>query len=279
MILAQQDIDFFIFGSKILQKMGDKMINTKSLLILLSIFSIVILSPDFSEAAVNVEGDDFANVEVGSIQKVLANIKNPSGVAVVLSEISFAPDSCSDFSMKALFSMPKNLQPGESVNVEIIYSPNFVGECSATLEIYTDFLFFPSDKVTFTGTGVEQEPEQSDPDNISQLLLEKLQKIIDYTNESYTYQAFRSTEQDSLGERRFKAFKKMLVVSYHLIDNGHFEAAHNKLKEVYKKADGKPDSNDFVPTEKATQLSLMLQDLIDSFGFEDKQAKNSNKSS
>jgi hypothetical protein len=78
--------------------MGDKMINTKSLLILLSIFSIVILSPDFSEAAVNVEGDDFANVEVGSIQKVLANIKNPSGVAVVLSGISFAPDSCSDFS-------------------------------------------------------------------------------------------------------------------------------------------------------------------------------------
>ena len=279
MILAQQDIDFFIFGSKILQKMGDKMINTKSLLILLSIFSIVILSPDFSEAAVNVEGDDFANVEVGSIQKVLANIKNPSGVAVVLSGISFALDSCSDFSMKALFSMPKNLQPGESVNVEIIYSPNFVGECSATLEIYTDFLFFPSDKVTFTGTGVEQEPEQSDPDNISQLLLEKLQKIIDYTNESYTYQAFRSTEQGSLGERRFKAFKKMLVVSYHLIDNDQFEAAQNKLKEVYKKADGKPDSNDFVPTEKATQLSLMLQDLIDSFGFEDKQAKNSNKSS
>jgi hypothetical protein len=166
--------------------MGDKMINTKSLLILLSIFSIVILSPDFSEAAVNVEGDDFANVEVGSIQKVLANIKNPSGVAVVLSGISFAPDSCSDFSMKALFSMPKNLQPGESVDVEIIYSPNFVGECSATLEIYTDWLFDATDKVIFTGTGVEQEPEQSDPDNISQLLLEKLQKIIDYTNESYT---------------------------------------------------------------------------------------------
>jgi len=256
--------------------MGDKMINTKSLLILLSIFSIVILSPNFSEAAVNVEGDDFGNVEVGSIQKVLANISNPNNASVVLTGISFAPDSdsCSDFSVEASFSIPKTIQPGESVNVEIIYSPNFVGECSATLEIYTVSPFFPSDTVTFTGTGVKQEPEQSDPDNISQLLLEKLQKIIDYTNESYKYQAFRSTEQDSLGERRFKAFKKMLVVSYNLIDNGHFGAAHNKLKEVYKKADGKPDSNDFVPTEKATQLSLMLQNLIDSFGFEDKQAKN-----
>ena len=250
------------------------MINKKSLLILFSIFSIVILSPDFSEAVVNVEGEDFGDVEVGSIQKVLANIANPNGASVELTRISFAPDSCNDFSMEALFSIPKIIQSGESVNAEIIYSPNFVGECSATLEIYTVSPFFPSDTVTFTGTGVEQEPEQPGPDNISQLLLEKLQKIIDYTNESYKYQAFRSTEQDSLGERRFKAFKKMLVVSYNLIDNGHFGAAHNKLKEVYKKADGKTDSNDFVPTEKATQLSLMLQDLIDSFGFEDKQAKN-----
>jgi len=254
------------------------MINTKSLLILFSIFSIVILSPDFSEAAVNVEIDDFENVEVGSIQQVSANISNPNvDKAVALSGISFSSDSCSDFSMVVSFSIPTHLQPGESVNVEIIYSPSVVGECSATLEISTDFLFFPTDKVTFTGTGVEQQPEQSDPDNISQLLLEKLQKIIDYTNESYTYQALRSTERDSLGERRLKAFKKNLAVAYHLIENSHFEAAHNKLKEIHKKTDGKPESNDFVPPEKAENLALLLQDLIASFGFEAKQAKHSKK--
>lgn len=257
---------------------GDKMINTKGFLILLSIFSVVIISAAFSEAAVNIKGDDFGNVEVGSEQKVLANISNPNNVAVVLSGISFSSGSCSDFKMGASFSIPLSLQPGDSVNVEIIYSPTFVGGCSATLEISTDFLFFPTDFITFIGTGVEQEPEQSDPDNISQSLLAKLQKIIDYTNESYTYQAFRSTEQDSLGERRFKAFKKMLAVSYNLIDNGHFEAAHNKLEEVYKKADGKSISNYFVPIEKAAQLSLMLQDLIDSFGFEDKPAIQAKKS-
>jgi hypothetical protein len=264
-------------GIKIL-KMGGKMINTKSLLILFSIFSIVTLSPEFSKAAVNVETDDFENVEVGSIQQVSANISNPNvDKAVALSGISFSSDSCNDFSMVVSFSIPTYLQPGESVNVEIIYSPSFVGECSATLEISTDSLFFPTDKVTFTGTGVEQQSEQSDPNNISQLLLEKLQKIIDYTNDSYIYHVFRSTEQDSLGERRFKAFKKKLVVSYHLIESDQFEAAHNKLNEIYKKADGKPESNDFVPPEKAANLALMLQDLIASFDFEDKQAKQSKK--
>ena len=67
------------------------MINTKSLLILFSIFSIVILSLDFSEAAVNVEIDDFENVEVGSIRQVSANISNPNvDKAVALSLISFS---------------------------------------------------------------------------------------------------------------------------------------------------------------------------------------------
>jgi hypothetical protein len=265
-----------ILGIKILKKIGGKMINTKSLLILFSIFSIVILSADFSESAINVEIDDFENVEVGSIRKVLADISNPSvDKAVALSGISFSSHSCSDFSMGVSFSVPTYLQPGESVNVEIIYSPSFVGVCSATLEISTDFLFFPTDYITFTGTGVEQEPAQSEPDNISELLLEKLQKIIDYTNESYTYQSFNSLAQEEVSERRLKAFKKMLVVSYHLIENGQFGAAHNKLREVYKKVDGKPESNDFVSSDKAARLAFLLEDLIASFEFENKQAKNS----
>ena len=125
---------------------------------------------------------------------------------------------------------------------------------------------------------VEQKPEQPEPENISQLLLEKFQKIIGYTNESYTYQAFRSYEQDNLAKtQHLKAFKKILVVSYNLIENGYFEAEHNKLKEIYKKVDGKPKSNDFVPHDKAVHLALMLQDLISSFGFEDKPVKNLKK--
>lgn len=247
------------------------MIRTKSLPILLIIFSIVILSPDFSEA-IYTQGYDFGNVELGSTQTTLVSISNLDNLTVVLTGITFARDGCSDFSVVKL---PESMAipPNESVNFEIGYSPSFIGECSATLRIYNGSPM-PSNEITFTGAGVEQKPEPPEPENISQLLLEKLQKIIDYTNESYTYQAFRSYEQGKLSERRLKAFKKMLVVSYHLIENGHFEAAHNKLKEIYKKADGKPESNDFVSSEKAAQLALMIHDLIASFDFEDKQAKN-----
>ena len=78
-------------------------------------------------------------------------------------------------------------------------------------------------------------------------------------------------------ERRLKAFKKMLVVTYHLIENGHFEAAHNKLREIYKKVDGKSKSNDFVPADRAAHLASMIHDLIASFDFEYGKVKTSKK--
>jgi len=250
--------------------MGGKMLNTKSLIILFSIFSISILSPDFSEATIDAQGYDFGNVEVGSLVTTLVTISNLDLTNPVdLSGISFALDSCSDFSIVTLLQPPITIQPEKSVNVEISYSPSFVGECSAALRIYTGSPS-PANQVTFTGIGVEQEPQLPEHDDVSRLLLAKLQKIIDYTNESYIYQTFRSYKQDNLPERRLQAFKKSLGVTYHLIENGQFEAAYNKLNEIHKKTDGKPESNDFVPPEKAANLSEMLQDLIASFDFEGK---------
>lgn len=252
---------------------GSKMLSTKSLIILFSTFSISILSPDFSEATIEAQRYDFGNVEVGSIQTTFVSISNLDTMPVELTSVTFAQTSCGDFSIETSLQTPIIIQPDKSINVEIVYSPLNVGECSAILYIYTGSPW-PSNQVAFTGTGVEQKPEQPSPDYISQLLLEKLQKIIDYTNESYTYQTFRSYEQDNLPEKRFKAFKKSLGVTYHLIENGHFEAAYNKINEIYRKTDGKPESNDFVPPEKAANLALMLQDLIASFHFEYKQAKH-----
>jgi len=251
--------------------MGGKMLNTKSLIILFCIFSISILSPDFSEATIDAQGYDFGKVEVGSTETTLVNIANLDITNYIdLSGISFAPDSCSDFSIETLLQPPITIQPETSVNVEISYSPSSLGECSATLRIYNGSPW-PANQVTFTGIGVEQGPQLPQPDDISHLLLAKLQKIIDYTNESYIYQTFRNNEQDNLPERRLKAFKKSLGVTYHLIENGQFEAAFNKLNEIHKKTDGKPEANDFVPPEKAANLSAMLQDLIASFDFGVKQ--------
>jgi len=249
------------------------MLSTKSFIILFSIFSIAILSPALSEAIDSIPEYEFGNVKVGSTQTAFVTLSTMTDVE--LSGIKFIiQNSCNDMTLLPVdIEFPYFLSTDKILTVEIAYSPSESGECSATLEIYSGGPWNPADKVFFTGFGVEPEPEQSAPGNISKQLLEKLQKIIDYTNESYTYQAFRSYNQDKLHDGRLDAFKTKLMVSYHLIENGQFEAAHNKLKEISKKTDGKPESNDFVPSEKAAHLASMLQDLIASFDFENKQSK------
>ena len=233
----------------------------------LIIFLVAILSPDLSESAIYTQGYDFGNVKVDSTQINLVNISNRDSLPVVLTWISIDKDaSCSDISVVTL-PESMTISPNGSVNVEIGYSPSFVGECSAILRIFTGSPL-PSNQVIFTGTGIEQEPMETEPNNISQILLEKLKEIIDYTNESIRYKTFKSHEQDKLSENRMKTFKKMLAVTYHLIENDNFGAAQNKLRAIYKKVDGKPKSNDFVSSDKAAHLALLINDLIDSFNFD-----------
>ena len=232
----------------------------------LIIFLIAILSPNFSESAIDTQGYDFGNVEVGSTQTNLMNISNLDNMPVDLTWITIDKDGCSDISVVTL-PESMTISPNGSINVEIGYSPSFVGECSVILRIFTGSPL-PSNQVIFTGTGVEQEPKEAEPNNISQILLEKLQEIIDYTNESTAYKAFKSHEQDKLSENRMNTFKKELALTYHLIENGHFGAAQNKLRAIYKKVDGKPKSNDFVSSEKAAHLALLINELIDSFDFD-----------
>ncbi len=165
------------------------MISTKSLMILLTIFAIATLSPNFSEAAISTQEYDFGNVEVGSTQATFVSISNLDTRSVELTWITFAQTNCSDFSVVTL-PESMTIPPNGSVNVEIGYSPSIVGECTDTLRIYSGSPF--PNQLNFIGIGIDQKPEQPEPENISQLLLEKLQKIIAYTNESYAYQTFKS---------------------------------------------------------------------------------------
>jgi hypothetical protein len=145
--------------------------SSKILMNVLIIFLIAILSPDFSEAAIYTQGYDFGNVEMGSTQTDLVNISNLDSVPVVLTWITIDKDGCSDISVVTL-PESMTISPNGSVNVEIGYSPSFAGECSAILRIFTGSPL-PSNQVVFTGTGVEQDPMEQEPKDISQILLER----------------------------------------------------------------------------------------------------------
>lgn len=264
------------------------MVNTKSLTILLTIFSIAILSPNFLEADTSIQEHDFGNVEVDSTVKTSVNISTSGAIALSGIKLTSQDSFCGDMTLSPYALIGKepiileeygadyiyfpwgfSLDKDQILTVEIIYSPSAPGECLRILGIYpicppSPTGCEPIDEVFFIGMGVEKEP-----DNITELLLNKLQDIIDYTNGGYAYQTFKSSEhaQDTSSKRRFESFQGMLYITYHLIENGNFEAACNKLNSIYKRTNGKPgpDPNDFVPPDKTRRLASMLRDLISSF--------------
>ena len=63
---------------------------------------------------------------------------------------------------------------------------------------------------------------------------------------------------------KLKAFRNMLVQAQDLIENRDTEAACNKLKNLYKKIDGKPWPPDFIGGSAASDLAAKIDALIKS---------------
>ena len=233
------------------------MIRSKILMFLLITVCFGIPCNSYSQTSMSTTVYDFGDLQVGSTKTTLVKIANlDSNNDVKIDGYSFGLTTCMNFSVVTQPSA-MTIPPDGSIEIEIGYAPTFVGNCSDTLRIFSGSPF-PAYQITFNGTGIEQLQS----DHAYQLLLDRLQRIIDYTDENVSKQTFKANKQRVSQTKREKAFRKMLIVAYQLIENTQLQAAHNKLAEVYKKVDGKPQNNDFVIAEKASQLALMIKELI-----------------
>ena len=216
--------------------------------------------PSTSRAAISSTGYDFEEVEIGSFETTIVNITNLGETETEISGIAFANTTCTDFTV---VHTPDNLTiPAKGIlEVEIGYTPSFIGTCSDTLSIYNGTPF-PS-MVTFVGAGIE--PEETKPDLFSARMqsLKQIRDIKSFVNESLVDNTLKGTGKGSAAaQNRIKTFNKMLIIASHMIENGNIEAARNKLISVYKKTDGKPSPEDFVTGIAADDLSEQIQNLI-----------------
>jgi hypothetical protein len=254
--------------SKVIQKGEIKMIRQKTLwlipAIILANFAYAMFLPNLSEAAVSTTGYDFGEVELGSSETTFVNISNLGSAPVTLTGLVFDKTSCSDFSV---ITLPESMTilSNETVNVEIGYSPTTIGDCSEILRVYTGTPF-PS-QISFSGIGIEPTSLEQEAFNMAQPLLIKVENIIGFTNKCIEDQSLNGYGRGKSAEKRLNAFKKMLVVAYHLLDNGHFEAARKKLIAIYKKADGEPSPKDLVTGINAPELASKIYELITDFDF------------
>ncbi|MBW2122122.1 MAG: choice-of-anchor D domain-containing protein, partial [Deltaproteobacteria bacterium] len=102
-------------------------------------------------------GYDFGNVELGSSATVLVGISNLGSIGLSVDSIAFQDGSSSDFSIASGPGAPTEVPPGETLYVEVMYTPSSLGTSSAHLEIKSDDSAEPTVVVTLSGTGLETE--------------------------------------------------------------------------------------------------------------------------
>ena len=200
------------------------------------------LLPDTLEAAIAPTSYDFKEVEVGGSQTTVVNITNLGDVV----------------------SVPLNIPipPNGTLGVEIGYTPSSVGTCTDTLRIYTGNPF--PNNVTVSGTGIMSASEEPGPVDVTSQLLEQIAEIKAFMAENLREGNLEAAGKGRESQGRLKAIRKMLVVTAHMIENGRLQAAQNKLREIYKKTDGKPSPQDFVKGKAAEDLATRIEALIDS---------------
>ena len=68
---------------------------------------------------------------------------------------------------------------------------------------------------------------------------------------------------------RLKRLNMMLIVTAHLMENGHYEVARKRLNRIYKKVDGENRPRDIVKRGEAQEaLALKIKQLIEQLDFE-----------
>ena len=233
-------------------------------LIFIMVFATGLSQTNLSEAAISSSSYDFGPVEVESTKTTAISITNLENTSTTITGLVFANTDCSDFAVEPPASM--SILANGTIEVEVSFTPSTTGICTNTLRIYNGNPFPYS--VTLTGTGVELKPEQSRPLDGSRFYLTQIEEIKSFIQTSIGDGLLEGTGNDNEADKRLKTLNKMLIVTSHLFENGHYEAARNKLITIHKKTDGQPSPKDFVTGANATILSSKIYELIASLDFE-----------
>lgn len=172
---------------------------------------------------------DFGEVAVGTTAITTVTIRNEEAVTVTVTGAGFLPYGCFDFSIVSRTeSIP--IPAGQSLGIDVNYSPLDVGDCSNLLRIWTDFSPIPN-TVAFSGSAIAK------PDNPE----DKIKEILNFLDTH-----MRGMGSGKSAENRFNALHNMIEIAAVQIKKGQTEAAWQKLSEIYKKLDGISRPKDFI---------------------------------
>ncbi|NIM11802.1 MAG: choice-of-anchor D domain-containing protein, partial [Candidatus Aminicenantes bacterium] len=100
----------------------------------------------------------FGDVEVGTKVTTIVSMTNINGSDVEVYGLGFQAGSSGDFSLANSPPVPFIVVPGETVDVEVAFSPSAAGYVTAVLEIESTDSLNPYQYVFFGGVGMDTQP-------------------------------------------------------------------------------------------------------------------------
>jgi PKD repeat protein len=200
---------------------------------------------------------DYGDVELGlssSMIFTVSNVCKSSGISV--SDINLDVDSSPDFTITNAPQLPLILYLGDTVDVEVTFSPTVTEYQDAGLIIQSDdnnsIITVP-----INGMGVEVEPP---PANVEIILAE--------FDESGADGSLVGNGNGNSANGRRGALRNMIEAIDDLIEDGDLEGACQQLTDAYNRCDGLPKPPDFVAGSSASELASMLMQLKNNLGCE-----------
>jgi hypothetical protein len=131
-------------------------------------------------------------------------------------------------------------------------------------------------EVNLIGKGIEAQEDDITVGDIlaffdQRVLLEKLEGNVPdkSAKKKLADKTPKGDGSDKLAENRLNALRNMIETAGNLIDSGKIDEACGQLKAAYKKMDGlntPGSSTDFVTGDAVSDLSDMVQELMDELG-------------
>jgi len=174
------------------------------------------------------------------------------------------PSYCSGsfcFDMATYPALPYVMAPGDYFMLDVIFTPQSLGEQNAFLFVYSDDRYPPPGSAAYInlrGTGVSgPTPEEQ---------IEDIQEFFDSSVASGALVGVGATQTAAAG--RLTALENMLEQAEYLIDSGDIQGACTQLHDAYEKTDGLTLPPDFVAGSATEELAAMIQDVMESLGCE-----------
>jgi beta propeller repeat protein len=214
-------------------------------------FTVYVLISHIEVAPSSVE---FGDVEIGLSQYMIATISNTGDFDLTVSDVSLSSGSTGEFSITSVPLIPYVIAPGDTVDVELSFTPSETSSYSDALQIISSDPERGLVEIPLNGVGVVIEVPPG----------EQIALILIFFDESEADGTLSGNGPGGSAQGRMGALRNMIEATGDLIEMGSIVEACEQLQDILKRTDGNPRPPDFVTGVAALELTAQIQTLIDS---------------